>query len=288
MDAHQTAPQSFDSLREQVLDRHTKLSRQLQRIGRFTIENPDTVALETVTNVAQKADVQPSAIVRFAKAFGYDGYSSMQQVFRKNLLSAQESYRDRILSLSGADADAPSNILTDFVRAGIASLEQLQGSQAETKLEDAVAILSGARDIYLLGHRRAFAVVQYLNYALTRLECRCVLADGSGGMLDQQLSRCDAQDVVIAVSFTPYTEAVIEQAARLAQSGVNVIAITDSPLSPLARASRVTFEINEGDIAFRSLVAPMCLAQTLVVSLGQALSKKAENQPPSVGDGAPM
>lgn len=285
--AQQAAPDSFESLREQVLDRHDSLSRQLQRIGRFSIENPDTIALETVTSVAQKADVQPSAIVRFAKAFGYEGFSSMQQVFRQNLITSQDSYRDRIASLSRDDKGTPSHLLTDFVRAGIASLEQLQGAQTEAKLEDAATILSRARDIYLLGHRRAFAVVQYLNYALSRLERRCILADGSGGMLDQQLARCDSTDVVIAVSFTPYTEAVIEQAARLAESGVSVIAITDSPLSPLARISQVAFEINEGDIAFRSLVAPMCLAQTLVVSLGQTLSKNEEQSGPDDGKGAP-
>jgi DNA-binding MurR/RpiR family transcriptional regulator len=286
LEAHRQAPDSYEHLREQVLTRHDQLSRQLQRIGRFSIENPDMVALETVTSVARKADVQPSAIVRFAKAFGYDGFSSMQQVFRQNLITSQGSYRDRIRSLSEPGTGEPSNVLTDFVRAAISSLEQLQASSAEQKLEDAVAVLSDARDIYLLGYRRAFAVAQYLDYALSRLERRCILADGAGGMLDQQLAHCDKSDAVIAISFTPYTEAVIEQANRLARAGVRVVAITDSPLSPLAGASSVAFDIHEGDTAFRSLVAPMCLAQTLVVSLGQELSKR-EKQNAKAGKGAP-
>jgi DNA-binding MurR/RpiR family transcriptional regulator len=50
---------------------------------------------------------------------------------------------------------------------------------------------------------------------------------------------------------------------------VPVIAITDSSLSPLKAAARVCFELGDDSTRpFRSLVAPLCLAQTLVVSTG--------------------
>jgi DNA-binding MurR/RpiR family transcriptional regulator len=65
--------------------------------------------------------------------------------------------------------------------------------------------------------------------------------------------------------------AVEEAAARK----VPVIAITDSPLSPLAASAKVCFEIAERrDRPFRSLVAPMCLAESLVVSLGHSLTDR--------------
>jgi hypothetical protein len=53
-----------------------------------------------------------------------------------------------------------------------------------------------------------------------------------------------------------------------------VVAITDGPLSPLVAPSTVCFEIGDDSArAFRSLVAPMCLAQALVVSTGHKLAE---------------
>jgi DNA-binding MurR/RpiR family transcriptional regulator len=51
-----------------------------------------------------------------------------------------------------------------------------------------------------------------------------------------------------------------------------VVAITDTTLSPLARAATVLFAVPEHDYAFsRSLAAPMCLAQALIVALAARL-----------------
>ena len=54
---------------------------------------------------------------------------------------------------------------------------------------------------------------------------------------------------------------------------LSVIAITDSALSPLKPAADVCFELGDDSTRpFRSLVAPLCLAQALVVSTGHHLA----------------
>ena len=54
-----------------------------------------------------------------------------------------------------------------------------------------------------------------------------------------------------------------------------MIAITDHPVSPLARAAKVTLEIGDDpSVQFRSLVAPLCAAQALVMSVGYALAER--------------
>ena len=56
---------------------------------------------------------------------------------------------------------------------------------------------------------------------------------------------------------------------------VPVIGMTDGPLSPLVESCRVWFELpDDSSRPFRSLVAPMCLAQALVMSTGHHLAEK--------------
>jgi DNA-binding MurR/RpiR family transcriptional regulator len=60
-----------------------------------------------------------------------------------------------------------------------------------------------------------------------------------------------------------------------------VIAISDGNLSPLAKCASVLFSIPEGEYAFsRSLAAPFCLAQALMVALAARLQKDHKPQIP--------
>src|SRR5688500_6442366 len=80
-------------------------------------------------------------------------------------------------------------------------------------------------------------------------------------------------DVLVAVSFRNYSPEVIELAADAWRRGIDVVVITDSAVSPLARNATVAFDLGDpSDRPFRSLVEPICLAQALVVSVGHALA----------------
>jgi DNA-binding MurR/RpiR family transcriptional regulator len=71
------------------------------------------------------------------------------------------------------------------------------------------------------------------------------------------------------VSFTPYTPLTVDLAGAAAERHVPVIAITDSPFSPLAPSAKVQLEIVEADYSgFRSLSATLCLAMALAVATG--------------------
>jgi len=272
-------PETFEDLLRQIADRYDSLSGQLQRIAHFVVDHPDDLALETITRLAARASVQPSSMVRFAQALGFDGFSTMQRLFRARLIEGSLSYRERIKSLKeqrGGQAERPGSILAEFVDQGIASLEMLRAHTPPTDIATAVSLLGAADEIHLIAQRRSFPVAFYLAYALARLERRCHLIDGAGGLMDQQARLATPRDVMVAVSFRTYSPEVVEAVAERAAAGVPVIAITDSPLSPLAAKATVCFEIADPESpAFRSLVAPMCLAQSLVVGLGARLEARA-------------
>lgn len=267
-------PESYDDLRVLITDRYPSLSGQLQRIARYVLENPSASALETVSEIARQVDVQPSSLVRFAKTLGYDGYSSLQQVLRSRLISETPNYRERIRNLRSEGTANGPGILDGFVDEGMASLDQLRETVAPEDLASAAARIAEARDVYVLAQGRAFPVATYIAYALTGLEKRFQLLDGIGGLTARRAGLATREDVLIAISFRPYSEEVVEIVTRAKKAGVPLVAITDSPLSPLALNADVTLEIagDEGR-AFRSLVAPMCLAQSLMLALGHRLTE---------------
>ncbi len=271
---------SYDELKDLIGRAYPDMSKQLQRIARFALEQPNDLALGTVATVAEATEVQPSAMIRFANALGYKGFSDMQQVFRGHLLERSDSYRERIDQMRRKQTSgtrAPASVLHQLVSESVAELGHLEENILQADLKAAVKLIATAPRIHVLAQRRAFPVASYLAYALNQLELRTHLLDGSGGMLRESLRSIAPGDVLIAASFRNYSPDVIEAAAWASKLGAHVIAITDGPLSPLKVSAKVCLELaDDSSKPFRSLVAPLCLAQALVVSVGHQLVEKPD------------
>ncbi|MDP1741091.1 MAG: MurR/RpiR family transcriptional regulator [Polaromonas sp.] len=274
---------TYDELKDVISRAYPGMSKQLQRIARFALEQPHDMALGTVATVAEATEVQPSAMIRFANALGYGGFSEMQQVFRGHLLERSDTYRERIEQMRRKQvrgARAPSSVLHQLVTESVAELGHLEEKVSQLDMKAAVKLIAVAPRIHVLAQRRAFPVAGYLAYALSQLELKTHLLDGAGGMLRESLRSIAPGDVMIAASFRNYSPEVIEAAATASRCGASVIAITDGPLSPLKASARVCLELaDDSSKPFRSLVAPLCLAQALVVSTGHHLAEQSADKP---------
>jgi DNA-binding MurR/RpiR family transcriptional regulator len=271
-------PTTYGELKDAIGQSYPDMSKQLQRIARFALERPNELALGTVAAVAEATEVQPSAMIRFANALGYRGFSEMQQVFRGHLVERSTSYRERIDQLRRKQLNGqrgPAGVVHQLVGDAVTDLGHLEEALDEARVRRAVKLLAQAQRVYVLAQKRAFPLAAYLAYALGQLELRAQLLDGAGGMLQQNLRDIGPREVLVVASFRNYTEEVVEAARACKARGVPVIAITDGPLSPLVAGATVCFELpDDSTRPFRSLVAPMCLAQALVVSTGHQLAEK--------------
>ena len=270
---------TFEELKETIAQAYPTLSPQLQRLSRFVIDRPHDLALGTVATVAQANEVQPSSVIRFANALGFSGFSQMQQVFQSHLVERSTPYRERIARMrqgSKASQAKGADVLHRFVGDAVNELQHLEENVRADTLNAAVKLLARAPQIHVLAQRRAFPVACYLAYALNQLELRANLLDGLGGMLNEFAHSIRSGDALLVVSFRNYSPAVVDTALACRQRGVKVLAITDSPLSPLKAAADVCFVLgDDSEQPFRSLVAPLCLAQALVVSTGHHLAAAA-------------
>ena len=274
---------SYDKLKDAISRVYPDLPGQLQRIARFALERPNEFALGTVAVIAEAVQVQPSSLIRFANALEYKGFSEMQQVFRGNLVERSTSYRERIDQLRRQDRPGSNGgSLHQFVGEAIAELGNLEETVRAADVMAAVKLMCGADRVYVLAQRRAFPVACYLSYALSHLDIKAYLLDGTGGMLNEALKNITSRDALIVTSFRSYSQPVIDAAGLAHEHGVPVIAITDSALSPLKPYARVSFEVGSTvDQPFRSLVAPLCLAQALVVTAGHHLAEASVKSAPA-------
>ena len=263
----------LEQLESQIRDRYESLSKRLKQVAKYILDNSNSIVFDTVAVIAERADVPPSTLIRFANAFGYSGFNEMKQIFRENLMEETVNYSERAMLFDKIDPEnatqgAPNEILNVFAQANNQALLQLANQTFREQLESAVEMLHSANNIFIIGLKRSFSVASYLNYALHHLNCHSYIIDGLGGMFEEQLNLIKPGDVVVAISFSPYAKETLNIMNAVAKNSVKQISITDSQISPLVGFSDVSFIVKEAQVSgFRSQCATMTLVQTLAISL---------------------
>lgn len=257
------APATAEALRATIVDRYDSLSERQRQIARFVLEEPNAFALETVAVIAERCSVQPSAIVRFAKSFGYPGASQMQRLFRDSLLAGRATgLGERVRHF---DEGASPEVLEAFVEGDVQALRNLLCTVDEANLRASAGMIEQAEMIYVVGFRRSFPVASYLAHALQYAGKRAFFVDGMAGRVRQQVQTIGPRDLLIAVSSHPYAEETMQAAAAAAQQGARILSISDSSASPIAASAQLVLPVREAETgAFRSVAASVCLVQALV------------------------
>jgi len=274
-----TAPANtpVERLLKQISAEYEQLSKQLKLIARHVEEHRDHIGLEGIQEVAQQCGVQPSAVVRFAKHFGFSGYTELQKIFRDGLshrLAPDHNYQARIRDvidhaqgrLSSAD------IASEFIGGAIAGMRELERGVRGSALDAAVELLAHAPAIWVAGARRSFPAASYLTYALQHTDRPIHLVTGVGAMHEGQLRGLREDDVMVAISYAPYADETLLAARLAGDRGARLIALTDSRMSPLAADAAVTLLVSESStFGFRSLTNTMALVQSLFIALAYRL-----------------
>lgn len=265
-------PQNYEDLIRLIHERHDQMSKTYQRISEYLTQNPNEVAVQSVNAIASHCDIHASSFVRFAQALGYSGFKDLQLLFQKRLSTAAPGFEARKKALDSElqrrDDHSELGFLHDLVVRDIASLQGLLDEINPADMARASEMIDGADTIYLVGQLRSEPVVSLMRYILTMLGKRCVFLDTSGGLATHMAQTIKPGDILIAVSFRFYATEVVNIVEGCAGANVPIIAISDSTLSPLAKSADILFAVPEHDYTFsRSLAAPMCLAQALLVSV---------------------
>lgn len=283
MASEQRAADDYGSLVEALSAGKSKLSKRLQQVAQFFLNNPEDVAIYTIVELARQAGTHPSTISRFAKEMGFDGFSSLQSVFRQRLVGPKMTYADRMKALSEGpgkplsaelELDEPHVVFDTFVLAAMDALLRLREDIDGAALRGFVETLRQAGAVHITAARGAFGVGAYCYYGFSRVGKRAHLIDNLGAMREQQLAAMAPDDVLFVLTFDDYTPETIELAKAAHLRGRKLLVVTDNELSPIAALGAHTLFVKEARLGhFRSQVSAMVLCQSIIVSLGSVIDR---------------
>ena len=206
------------------------MSPRLRLAAKYIVDNQSAFGIDPIRTSADKAGVSANTFVRLADRLGFDGFDDLREPFRVSLLerydgSAGEAWLDD-LSHAGAFAADHARTLRNEMDIVKQSLRLLTPHKAEA----AAALLTEARNAYVTATRSSYALAYYFHYvARMSLPHVHLIPRHMGSPVDEMVS-VEPSDVLMAITFPPYSADTIDALRLARRSGMRVILLSDSEL----------------------------------------------------------
>jgi len=273
---HSTSPAVFDTpVLRRIADLMPDLPPALRTVADYVLRHPLKAATMTIEDLGAASGTSPAAVNRMARAVDCGGFSGL----KSELVTTLQNVVSPVDKLKTKLAERPSGRygLNEMLDAGIDNLRAAASATAEETFSAAVDKLAAARRVYALG----FGISSYLAAAMASGlvpycgEATAVSMEGGNEQAAYRLTPIGPQDVLVAISLPRYSLATVQLARFAAERGATVIAITDSPASPLQGVSHhVLYAPAEHPLLTSSSVVAMTIVESLISAV-MARNKEA-------------
>lgn len=216
--------------------------------------------------LADHLGVSNATVVRFAQKLGYTGYLELQQELQK-LVQAQVVPMKKLRESLAHDRE--DRILMRVLEQDAWNLSQIGTRGLEDAFVQAVSIINDCKRLFIVGFRTSYTIAHYIGFLLNQFMPNARVVKPHLEDMFDELYDIGAEDCVFIIGFARYTRRTVEVARFAKQAGSRVICLTDHVTSPLVRYASVCL-LAPNNAPHYSFVAPMSVANALIVALGRA------------------
>lgn len=256
---------------DRIMEHADRLTATERKIAAVLAEEPQTIAFGTVAQVAQRAGTSGPSVVRLAVKLGYVGFVDLQAEVQSELAKQLGPARDRIRQRP------PGDLISRVLAAEQDNVAQtLHGVSREALERTAQRLSDPDHQVWVFAGTETGPIGTVLANQLVQLREGVTLLAGSEVMVSRSLAGLQPGDLLVAVDIHRYERTLVSIVRWAQRRGADVIALTDSPLSPLATNASETFFISARGVGpFDSMIGGIALAHLLITAVAIRLRDSA-------------
>jgi DNA-binding MurR/RpiR family transcriptional regulator len=249
------------AIRVEDLFAGARLTPTQRRIAQSLVRHAPSAAYLSAAEVADLAGVSQPSVTRFAMALGFAGYPALRRELRA-------------LVNGNAPATTAGNAMQQAVRAEAEHLERLVGHLDDlTPVTAAADLLVASRPLPVLGLRAAAPLAAYFGYFAAKVHPDVRVLDSGGTQVLDRLdqARAAGAGAMLAVVLPRYPRETLDVIREATAAGLQVVALTDSAVSPAAEYADVVLPAAVGTrLVFDLHTGPMAMAMVLLQAMCDA------------------
>ncbi|PYY83126.1 MurR/RpiR family transcriptional regulator [Pseudomonas sp. TKO26] len=252
-----------------------ELPPSLRKVADFILRHPLKAATLTIEEMAQATLTSPAAVNRLAKALDLGGYSGM----KAELVTTLQQMVSPVDKLRNELAQRPGGAfgLHEQLQSAGSNLATAATSNHADSFDAFITCLTSARKVYILGFGNSVYLAGLAAATLMPFcaDATAISMEGGNENAAYRLAAITDQDVLLAISLPRYSQDTLQLARFASERGATVLAITDSPASPLtAIAEHTLFAPCDHPVLTSSNIAVLALIEGLVAGV-MARNEKA-------------
>jgi DNA-binding MurR/RpiR family transcriptional regulator len=239
-----------------------ELAGAQRAVAEAIMSDPLLGALWGIELMAARAQVSVGSVIRLAKHLGYKGFSDFRDALREAC-----NARSRETTLN--HLEPPTDVLGtlgEVVRRDGEGLSRLLQAVDHAMLESASRLLVGADHRVILGRGVGHVMGLVFAYHLTQAGIPCIGALPSD--FSNQVANLGPRDLLVVLSFAPYSRETVDAAGFAKQNGVPVLAFSDRKESPVAAHADLLIPVPSESLLFSfSLTSFAALSHAFAIVL---------------------
>ena len=225
------------NLIRRITDSQSSLRKSEAKVASYVLKNLDEVIKMRVVDLASKSAVSEPTVIRFCRAIGFDGFQSF-----KLQLAQQLGLGSVFTQFAVEDSDTVADLLNKVFDTTVGSLITVRDEINPAVLEQAIDTISNARRVEFYGFGASGSVAADAQHKFFRLQL------SSAAYTDPHIQRMSAislgsEDVVVAISQSGETQALLESVELAREAGANVIGLAPQNTS-ISRLCNLAIYVN--------------------------------------------
>ncbi len=249
-------------------------------LAEFILQNPESLAFLTITDLAKEVGVSEATVTRFCSILGYDGYPHLcrevQQAIQSELSMVGRFQLARSMRHQSVKPQSPS-VFGRVLSNEIQNIINLTRNIRTVEFYRCVDLMAAADQICIVGAMASISLANYFGYMLEKIFARVTVLHGHGSTASAVCNSLTRHSLVFLISFPRYPRLTLELGQLAAQRGAQLVAITNSPISPVVPLATITFLVPVGIVSFvDAYAAPIAFINALVTELSERNPKATQ------------
>ncbi|WP_286317187.1 MurR/RpiR family transcriptional regulator [Romboutsia ilealis] len=241
-----------------------KVTKSDKILMKYIKENIEYISYMPISQIAKESNIGEATITRFSKKMGFTSLQDFKVTLAQEISISNKS---KTIINSNIENDEPAiDTAKKLLSSNITTLEKTVDLIKNQDIHNCANMIINARRIYFIGIGYSGIIAQDSNYKFMRIGLNCMSFDSSHTMI-MMASIMEESDLLIAISHTGETDAIIKTVELAKQNNVNIISITQNQESKLKDRSDVNLSYASEETILETGSISSKLAQIFLLDL---------------------
>jgi DNA-binding MurR/RpiR family transcriptional regulator len=215
---------STDQIEKRLTSDYTTYSKEVQKIAKYLISNTVEIPLYSIRQIAKKAQVGPSTLVRLVNLLGFERYVDFKNIYIEGAKKTVSNFTIRAQKIQQQKTDKS---FQSFEKFALNTLDCVLNDEVYNKIYPLLDHILEANNIYILGMRGSFSLAFYLHFLLHMMLPNVKLIRDQEGMLSSEITHMDSKDLVIVFGISPLSQSSTSAINQIVKKDPKIVVFTD-------------------------------------------------------------